>query len=62
MTRWQYCHAIVQRRDGAGLSQVDHPHPDDVDAVLNRYGADGWELVQQDGSILRFKREIPEDG
>ena len=35
-------------------------------AILNRQGADGWELVDVDGSVFFFKRptgerEIPQD-
>jgi hypothetical protein len=60
MTRYEFTHAIVPRRDGASPSYSDHADPNDVDAVLNKYGAAGWHLYALDGSIARFEREIVE--
>ncbi len=56
--RFEYRTEVIARRDGLTPSASDHAHPDDVDAVLNRFGAEGWEVWQLDGSIARLKREI----
>jgi len=29
---------------------------DELDAALNRLGAEGWELIQEEKGLLRFKR------
>jgi hypothetical protein len=42
MKRWEYCHVIVHRPDGAPQSQIDQPPPAHVDAILNHYGAEGY--------------------
>lgn len=62
MSRYEYTHTIIPRRDGTPMSQTDHVHPEELDAVLNAYGADGWDVWQVDGSIVRFKREIDDGG
>jgi predicted component of type VI protein secretion system len=56
--RWEYTHIVIQRRDNTPASQTDHVHPEDLDEVLNRAGAAGWEVWQLDGSIVRLKREV----
>jgi hypothetical protein len=61
MKRYEYTHAVITRRDGTPMSSTDHAHPEDVDEVLNRYGAEGWRVWQLDGSIARFEREMAPD-
>ncbi len=61
MKRYEYTHCVIFRRDGSPPSASDHPHTEDVDAVLNRYGKAGWRCWQLDGSIARFEREITDE-
>jgi hypothetical protein len=42
MKRWAYCHVIVHRPDGTPPSQIDHPPPAHVDALLNQHSAEGY--------------------
>lgn len=59
MKRWEYRTEIIAHRAGT-MSATDHVHPEDLDAVINPLGAQGWEVYQIDGSIVRLKRELAE--
>ena len=54
--RFEYRTEIIPHRDGTHHSSL-HVHPEDVDALLNRLGEEGWEVWSLDGSIVRLKRE-----
>ena len=57
MKRFEYRTEVIQHRDGT--HHHDLPvHPADVDEILNRLGAEGWEVWALDGSMVRLKREI----
>lgn len=57
MKRFEYRTELIAHRDGT--YHHDLPvHYDDVDAVLNNLGAEGWEVWALDGSMIRLKREI----
>ncbi len=50
MTKWEYASvARVRSFEGAGVNNSPrHPakwDPEDLNAMLNKYGNDGWELV-----------------
>lgn len=60
MKRFEYRTEVIIHRDGTYHNDLD-VHPDDVDAVLNRLGAEGWEVWALDGSIVRLKREYEWD-
>jgi len=61
MKRFEYRTEIIGHRDSTMGSNV-HVHPEDLDPLLNMLGAEGWEVWQLDGSIVRLKREIPDGG
>jgi hypothetical protein len=55
--RFEYRTEVLPHRDGTYHTELD-VHPEDVDEVLNRLGADGWEVWALDGSVIRLKREL----
>ncbi len=59
MTKWEYRVELVPHRDGTYSSSI-HIHPEDLDALLDACGKDGWELCQMNGSIVVFKRPLVE--
>ena len=59
MKRFEYRTEIIQHSDGSYHHDLPVSHKD-VDDVLNRLGADGWEVWALDGSFIRLRREYPE--
>lgn len=55
--RFEYRTELIPHRDGTH-HHVLPVHHEDLDTVLNRLGAEGWEVWQLDGSMVRLKREI----
>ena len=65
MTKWEY--KIVDSKDVSGGGIFKGKDRDQVEAYLNRFGKDGWEIINLDfneiGNRFDFsgvaKREIP---
>ncbi len=57
---------IVPRRPGAMHPNWEYfchfVNLDNIDAVLNEAGAQGWEMITLEGSVVCFKRPLPPPG
>lgn len=61
MQKWEYVVATTQAGDGRirwinGQEVRDWKKSSHWIDALNQFGDEGWELVQQEGSTLTFKR------